>query len=568
MNEDKKINSNLQENNQTNWAIGPTTKTKVETRSVISWGVGGKNSSKNTDTSPEVETLFPEDIMDQVNAGTIANKGVSQSEANEELEVLDEDFTSSTKNISSSNSPTTSSKIENSKPRFEPIKQPEPSPRFEPIKQPEPSPRFEPIKQPEPQNNNMAAYIPSTPESTYPNNQNYQQNNNNHTTPNSWMDPSLENPNWMNNQPLSGSKLGVSAITNSAQARDVNQSGKFFNNNRNNQVASQPPSRRLPKTKPVKNRMGLEDQLSPVDENQLLKNFIQSDFSNINRSIFSFPAFFFKGAYLIHRKLFIEGLLIIALDLYVLLFLSMPTSLIKYFATAFILAFAADPIYLFEAKIKVHVIRMMRPNRKKNQGELNRLCMKLGGDALIIALLTEVAFIGCLVYLSMYHFPNSTIHKSYDFVLEFIEKQSKPVYSGAIDRIEINPESYINITIPEEFIRDTGKLYRYLYIPNGREEVKSCAVTISKIDKFTNPEDFLNQYKKVEKIENNVNNITKGDITWYMLDQEMRSFNKHLNVTVIRGQVILFEYNSGYEVEEGICEKYYNDIFDSISLKK
>lgn len=478
---------------------------------VISWGVGGK--APNTAVSNEIESLFDDDMLNQVN-GTISGSN--------ETEVLDESFL-----------------------------EPKPSIKtFAPIEQPKPK-NFAPIEQPKPKN------FQETPA---PNLMPPEQSG---SMPGSYVPQGTA---WMNNQPLSGGKLGLNTIDASASAKDVNEKGKFFSGNPFNKKKS--PAKKPTFAPPVQHNAVIEETLPDIDETKLVTNFLRHEYTKINMSIFSFSAFLFKGAFFINKKIYLLGLIIYALEFYILTQLSLTVSIIAYLVLSLALALIANPLYLAYARTKVKLIRKTKKNRKKNQYELNKVCAKKGGTNFILAFLTLIIFYGGLGYVSMYELPNSTIRKCYDIISNYIEESKKPVYDGIIDRLSYDVENNLNITIPDSFKKEPGKIYKYLYYPDGKEEAKTCSLTISLIGKFTDPEDYLFQYKEYEKIEKDVTELKRATLTWYSLTQERKNYIKKMNTTLINNNVILLEYNSGIEVPEGVCENYYNDIFNSISLKE
>lgn len=492
--------------------VGSATATTYQaSNKVISWGVGGK--STNSTVSGEIESLFDDDMLNQVN-GTISS--------NTETEVLDESFL-----------------------------EPKPSIKnFAPIEQPKPK-NFAPIEQPKPQNFQA------------PTGQNLNQSQQPDNMLGSYVPPGTD---WMNNQPLSGGKLGLNTIDASASAKDVNEKGKFFSGspfNKKKVLAKKPNF-----APPVQHNAVIEETLPDIDESKLVANFLRYEYTKINMSVFSFSAFLFKGAFFINKKIYLLGLIIYALEFYILTRLSLTVSIIAYLVLSLVIALIANPLYLAYARAKVKLIRKTKKNRKKNQYELNKVCSKKGGTNFILAFLTLIIFYGGLGYVSMYELPNSTIRKSYDIIYKYIEDLKKPVYDGMIDRLSYDVENNLNITIPDSFKKEPGSIYKYLYSPDGKEEPKTCSLTISLIGKFTNPEDYLFQYKEYEKIEGDITELKRSSLTWYTLTQERKNYTKKMNTTLINNNVILLEYNSGTEVPEGVCENYYNDIFNSISLKE
>lgn len=377
--------------------------------------------------------------------------------------------------------------------------------------------------------------------------------------------PEILDPNgdWASNQPLSSNKLGVNSIDSNNKTNDVQKKGKFFTPFTKKKEKEPTPQPIIP----VKKDLGLEEPTPNINEIELLSNFVRHDFTKINMSVFSFSAFILKGIYLINKKIYMIGLLSLAIEFYILTSLPYKTSIIAYLVWSILLALIANPLYLKYAKLKIKSIRNTKKNRKKNQYELNELCSKKGGINFLLAFLTLAIFYPGLIYLSMYEIPTSTIRQSYDYITSFIEEKKKPVYDGVIDRLSYNVDDELNITIPEEFKKETGKIYKYIYTKEGKSEAQSCSLTISLISRFKDPKGYLEQFKKYENIEQDISEKSNNDLTWYQLDQEKRSFIKKLNATNINGNVILFEYNSGKEVSNLTCQNYYDTIFNSISLK-
>ncbi|HAB65946.1 MAG TPA: hypothetical protein DCE23_01130 [Firmicutes bacterium] len=522
MNEEKN-NLNMQQNKTTltSWKSGPaqTIKNQIMADSphsvlsnvgsattyqasnkVISWGVGQKNSPDSS-TQEEIDVLFDEDMLNQVN-GVVSDN----------TEVLDETF----------------------------------------IENPSAQPRFKPIEQPKPKINPQPFNATTNPVYTPPDaSSNIMQND----------------ANWANNQPLSGGKLGLNTIDSSAQAKDVQEKGKFFGSNlfgKKQKPAFTPPTQPMP----AKKDLGLDEPLPEVNEIDLLSNYIRHEYNKINMSVFSFQALIFKGAYFINKKIYFLGLIIYFIEFYILTNLSLTYSLVSYAILSLVVAFIANPLYLAYAKTKTKLIRKAKKNRKKNQYELNQLCYKAGGTNFLLAFIIFVIFYAIIFYISMYELPNAPIKTGYDYITKYIEEKKKPVYDGVIDRLSFDVENTFNITIPEDFKKQQGKIYKYLYSPNGKEEIKTCELTISRINKFHDANDYITQYQKYEKIEKDIVELKRDDTIWYTLEQQKRYFNKKINVATINGNVILLEYNIGLDTEPNKCENYYNEIFESITIKE
>lgn len=568
-------------------AVGSSTSNSVS-NNVISWGVGQKSENHGDLSKANVQSnIVQSNMMEQVN-------GVIYTD--EQPEILDDSFLmGDTKNSNDNqfgmkNTPfselqnnSTSMNIngqnqnmqqfsqsfgggqqqsyQNSQTTIQPVQQPIPQqvqPIIQPVQQPVPQQLQvvqQPVAQTQAQQQVQTGYNQMTP------------------TDQSWKEGiGVVQPvgdDWMNQQPLSASSLGVSPSASNAPKDVVNES-KFFNNNINNNSQNK---QEMQQQYTMQYANGVAASLAEakvvVDEMPLLKQYVGDKFTKITMAPFSFAALLLGGFYFMYRKMYLLGIILTFSEFALINTLPTGISTISLIVYRLVLSLAVNPLYIKIAKGKVKGIVNKKANQKKNQIELNTICKRKGGTSFGKAFLLMFFCLIVEVIVSFTIFSASIISKVYDFISNGIISVDNGKYDGVIKTSDYDVLSNMNIEIPTDFKKSESSEFYYIYTDsNTSGDFNTCTLSIGKLSGYDSVEEFINQYIEYEELEENIGKTNSKGITWYTLTHESKGGTRYLRTAELNGDIILFNYKVGADTTSGVCDVYLVNILDSISLKE
>lgn len=370
-------------------------------------------------------------------------------------------------------------------------------------------------------------------------------------------------------QPLSMNSLGAQSEIN--QVPDVvEDNSRFFQNNtipqnnmnQNNAAVMQPVA-------PVANMFN--EEVSLIDETALMKAYVGPKYQKIYMSNFSLSAMLFGSLAFFYRKMYLIGLLIFVFQAGILYFFrELPYIILAAFGIlALIMGLVYNPVYLAKAKRQASSVKKRFP--KVSQGELNHLIGKRGKRNLLVALLLQIILLGGAGYLAVYLLGTDYFVDIYKDVKSYfvkkIEKTVEVKYDGTINYSELNIEDYFEIEVSEDYVKDDDKLYKYIYVTEGEGDNNACEVTFGFVNDFTSAEDLINKMAVYYKIDDEVDTSDSNDLKWYLLVREDETGKFNYRATVVEDKVVMFEFKSGINTPENVCDTQIVNILDSIELK-
>ena len=126
------------------------------------------------------------------------------------------------------------------------------------------------------------------------------------------------------------------------------------------------------------------------EDEDLVESYIGDDYKNIKKGIFNIWAFLLNWMYFLYRKMFLTGILGLAITLFVILFFR-KYLLIYAFIIMIIIGFTFNKYYIMIAKKKVKKIK--EKEEFKDNSSLNNLCMEKGGYNLPLSLIIYFIFL-------------------------------------------------------------------------------------------------------------------------------------------------------------------------------
>lgn len=499
-------------------SVGSSVSNNVSNR-VISWGVGQKNteplSQENTIASSPSSNPYQEQLLEQVN-------GVIYTD--EQPEILDDSFLDEV-------TPPAQYNIQNS-----------------------------PLFQEASANTNVSNPIsPNVPSNLPP--------NSSISTPTPAPFPSGED--WMSQQPLSASSLGVGMENSGNEIKEVEEQNRFFQPNISNELQTS-QEQQIQYSMQQGNGIVLEDPAPVIDEKQLVRDFVGPKYTKLSMSPFNFPAFLFGSCYYIYRKMYFFGILLCVVNAAILKFVSFPISSIATFVLAIVVGLATNPLYLKCAEKKVK--KIVKKSKDKNQIVLSTLCKKKGGTSIFMFLLFVVVYSTIFSFLSYATIVPKVMEyfSSTSFLPNQKEKEQEEEtpFDGNILYEEYAIEDTFTISIPSSFQKEEGKIYKYYYESESQEKYNRCTLTFSKVYGFSSSEEVIQKIASYEKVKENIGKTTTNGIDWDTLSVEGDYSHTHYRSTMVGEDVLLLQYDSGIHTPVGVCDTYFVSILESLTLKE
>lgn len=371
-------------------------------------------------------------------------------------------------------------------------------------------------------------------------------------------------------QPLSMNSLGADTEMNNVPDVVSNDS-KFFqtesspiqNDMAMNNVAPMQP------VAPVATMFN--DEVNLIDETALAKAYVGPKYQKTYMSNFSLAAMLFGSLAFFYRKMYIVGIFIFTFQVGVLYFFrEVPYIILAVFGVlALIMGLVYNPLYLAKAKKQARVVKKRFP--KVSQGELNHLIGKRGKRNLLIALLLQAILLGGAAYLAVYLLGTDYFVDTYNDVKSyFVKKMEKPVvikYDGDINYSNINIEDYFNIELSSDYVKENKYYFDYIYVTEGEGENNACEVIFGFVSDFTSPEDMISKMAAYYEIEDEIDTLDSNDLKWYLLVREDVTGKTNYRATLVDDKVVMFEFRSGINTPNGVCDTQIVNILDSIELK-
>ncbi len=376
---------------------------------------------------------------------------------------------------------------------------------------------------------------------------------------------------WMNQQPLSMSSLGVNDPNGENAPKEYVDDNKFINLAQDERPGTNVITEQKQQTVPVeqltKPKIGgvvgmFEEPLPDIDEVKVCKEFVGSEFQKITMSPFSFAGLIFGSGYLAYRKMYIVAIALLCVEIVLLNIVPFPICLIAFAVFRLVLALTVNQLYLKIVSAKVGNLR--KHNRKKNQYELSILASKRGGTNFLVGLVVILLFLGTSATLNA-----KNVFKS--FKDAFLTKEPAPnEFNGKLSYEDTNITNYYNIIVPNEFIKNNDNNFSYVYNVENEDSKSNCSLSFNAIKDYTNGEDLIKvlskYHKDIQKEE--VKSIEANGITWYNLYTEDDVNRIYYRGTTIDNKAILLEYKISKDSTDNVCDTYYVEILDSISVKE
>lgn len=390
---------------------------------------------------------------------------------------------------------------------------------------------------------------------------------------NSAANPVVYDSNLLSQQPLSMNTLGAENVVPPESLND-NQfavNSRFFDNNmvgknfENMKEINEFQKQQMLQSIPVNNK---KSNALDSKEASLVNAYMGPKAQKLQMSPFSICSFIFGSFYFMVRKLYLIGILIYIIENVVLLFVP---GLYRFIAFGFVRLMEAllfDTIYV--KVVRSRVKKLERNNPKRTLYDLCRMATKKGGTSFILAfllngLISTVLVVGAVLILGMHFINDFKDNMISMFEDNFkVEEQKK----DGIVYTDYDLSKIMNFTIPDTFVLEKGTPNKYVYNSDSESLYNTCEFSISAVSGDKNSEDLIKRIIEDEGGKEKYDSAKTGDITWYTLYTEDNKGKLYRRAADIEGKIVLFEFTSGANTPDGVCDGYIVQILDSISLKE
>lgn len=364
--------------------------------------------------------------------------------------------------------------------------------------------------------------------------------------------------NMRSNQPLSLMALSGEIADEAQKPKDVFENSKYFQS-----------------TPLEDNRLKVEEVAAPVaipvvdvlaaptrglNMRELVISYVGEKYQKISMSAFSFCGGFFTSLYFFFRKMYVQGLILVVINLIINIVIrkSYVIGLGLSLGEFIIVGLLTNSIYLAHAGRETNKIANQNPTM--NQYELQRLCASKGGTSLGLALLIVIG-------LSLVTTP----------IINKIAPMEPLFETPGPTTIDVDKKAtldeVITYQLPSEFERvDSGELPYIIeeekWIRGRKVTVTSCGFNIFLVSGADTSKEFLTNMAEKENRYNNVmqRQISENNI-WDSYEYDADAYYYTYLAKKINGHIVLVSYRRDARATENMCETHLSSIMNSIKEK-
>lgn len=261
-------------------------------------------------------------------------------------------------------------------------------------------------------------------------------------------------------------------------------------------------------------------------EESLVKAYIGNNYAQLKQNRFSFPAFFFSGYYLIYRKMYLYGFLLLLINMSILL---IPELIFVLFIVNIIVATNFNKLYYSFATKKVNNLK--QKNENKSTTDLLQLCKQKGGTNIGMAI-TTIILIFAITFVSAFTY----------YFIEAWNEETQIITEKQDTSPTIKDATY---QIPDGFkaSKYINAEYKTYYAENNSNYINietSNATTL-----YTTTEEFLKSrvYTNQNNTVSEVQLIPFNNINWSYIEVKSSYATKYIYATSYKNTFYKVEIN-------------------------
>lgn len=327
-------------------------------------------------------------------------------------------------------------------------------------------------------------------------------------------------------------------------------------------------------------------------ERETLNAYIGNNYQKITTRSYNIAAFFFQGFYLLYRRMFWAGVLLILAQFtvygLVALFANEQTASWVftglYFVIGLILCFTFNKFYMAYVRKKIDIIRHRNPTI--DDAGIRAICaenrhtsglMVLGGFCIDLVIMIAINMV---CYLSNIPSPYSTNEqlKSGDIGVSIniggsdqsdnnTPKPSADDYNGSVTyNTAIDIANQFSLQVPDEFT-DNSSAYRFQYnYALDQTDANQCEFTLGALRDFTDAQKLINQMASFDtQTPYKVQTSTINGQQWYWFSDDDSLFGpKYTYVTNKDGNIYLMTYQEPNNDQAPECAEFRQVMISSL----
>lgn len=322
------------------------------------------------------------------------------------------------------------------------------------------------------------------------------------------------------------------------------------------------------------------NNIQVTSDEDYIESYVGKYYKYIKSQTISIYSLLFGEYYLLYRKMYTEGIIIIVLNIIIACLNVELASLLTIIVRLF-LAFKFKDIYLNKVEKKVNEIKTI--NSDKQSTELIDTISKNGGTLdlgfLIFIAIFISLFTAAIYDVSIEENNNSTSSNQTE------EKDTITINNNNsntnIDNNDTNIDNNDDTNIFKDIIVELPSNYKEKAVINKERKILSvmvesnnnsmCTLAISEInDNYNNEKEYLNDIISLEKDRityDEMSNYNINNINWYRLKGKSNNYMQEER-SVIKNNTSLYQvlFRSESSTED-TCQKYKSDIYNNIYLK-
>lgn len=320
------------------------------------------------------------------------------------------------------------------------------------------------------------------------------------------------------------------------------------------------------------------NNIQVTSDEDYIESYVGKYYKYIKSQTISIYSLLFGEYYLLYRKMYTEGIIIIALNIIIACFNVEVASLLTIIVRLF-LAFKFKDIYLNKVEKKVNEIKII--NSDKQSTELINIISKNGGTldlgflifiAIFISLFTAAIYDVSIEENNESTSNNQTEEKD-TTTLNSNNNNNNSNNNNNIDSNDTNIFKDIIVELPSSYKEKAiiNKERKILSIMIESNKNSMCTLAISEInDNYNNEKEYLNDIISLEKDRityDEMSNYNINNINWYRLKGKSNNYMQEER-SVIKNNTSLYQvlFRSESSTED-TCQKYKSDIYNNIYLK-
>ena len=305
----------------------------------------------------------------------------------------------------------------------------------------------------------------------------------------------------------------------------------------------------------------------PVSDDELLGDYVGNNYYKISSRFFNLSAIVFSSIYLFYRKMILFGLLVFAITILMLNFISNP-----YFAIipSVLLGLIFNKLYLIKANVKIEKNKL---NNKGDTYDLKNMCEKSGGTSLTLAVLGLIAeygiIFGLVEYDVLHNFTklindtgvNINIVENFDKVLDiFNGNKNKGLEIISDDTVLVRYD--FNVKVPPVFKEGNyNNEYTCHYVYSNDNSDNGCIFKLEAIKNYDSPLKLLNDIADHNRAKEPIPN---GN--WYYISYNSGSDNIR-NYSINKNDKVYLMTFTKQSNAPSDCDSYFDEIYNAINLK-